>query len=823
MTDKVVLTDVSSGYNLAKINENFEILASAINDNMLGRTSAGEDNQMELDLDMNGKTIYNLPTPSSNTSPVRKIDLLNAALNFDSLTTKNELYLVLKRLAAEAGYNLVSGSFEEGAEITGSSDLVWYQTDGNIYQWSVDEAKSIETGSEPTNIGVDWISKTNITLRDELSDDTGADLVNFNTGLTGAVTRALSSKLTDVISIKDFGGVCDGTTNDASALIAALSGQSSPVLVNRNSYLSFTIEQVPTLIANLNRIYPEELTVFNLPAGEAALTANVDISNPYAVNIDIKAPQPTSQTVTAVTNNSGSAGAYSVTYTVASASGFTVGKYAIISAATGSDKLVRAIEGCFKVTATTSTTVTVLHTLYGTWPTFTLTSATITPINTVLRWADNIVGMRIFGTTLRALRNLVIAGSYTISSNTPADSACDGFQVGAAPNTPVTGLNESEQVNDGAVWCQYVGFVEWRGNGVQVKGGKFYGTSVSACSNGWRGFQAASNGYCSVKYSSACGNGASGYEAEAGGITEAYGASACGNYQQGAYAIGLSQIDFDLGVAVANASHGIDARNGATVQADGAVSRSNLGYGVNNIASKVILGSSAITTNNTTYDIAIDEGGIVDASGASDIGTYTASDDKACLLILISGSKYYPNSKKVLKHGTSSAGYQISVSSIGDVTHSFDTSGSGTYTSRKVSKADGIEYPADDALTDLGRSANRYRYGYFSGGVLTTSDERLKDLSDLTEVLKAIGTELKPLISQYVFKSSKDTDIHIGISAQKVCDVFSSHGLDAVSYGIVDHATWEEELDEEGNVTLAAGDRYSVNYQELVMLIIASL
>jgi len=258
------------------------------------------------------------------------------------------------------------------------------------------------------------------------------------------------------------------------------------------------------------------------------------------------------------------------------------------------------------------------------------------------------------------------------------------------------------------------------------------------------------------------------------------------------------------------------------IQADGAVTRLNGGYGINSTAGKIIFGSNAVASENTTYDIALNEAGIVDASGALNIGVVSADDSKGVILILPTGEKYYPQSKVVLKSSTTRAGFQVTTSSIGDITYSYSIDGV-TYTPREVKKADGTSYPSVDAATDFGRSANRYRYGYFSGGVLTTSDERLKDMSELTDTLKTIGVELKPLIQQYVFKNSNDNDTHIGISAQKVCEIFSKHGLDAIKYGVVDLSTWNDEIDDNGAVTLEAGDRYSINYSELAMLIIAAM
>lgn len=66
----------------------------------------------------------------------------------------------MKHQAAEAGFNLVDGSFEEGADISGWPDVVWCQALGIYFQWKTDEAKTVAAGSTPTNIGTDWIDKS---------------------------------------------------------------------------------------------------------------------------------------------------------------------------------------------------------------------------------------------------------------------------------------------------------------------------------------------------------------------------------------------------------------------------------------------------------------------------------------------------------------------------------------------------------------------------------------------------------------------------------------------------------------------------------------
>lgn len=80
MTEKVVLGDIISGYNLSLINDNFQKIEDELNNNVLYRDAPeGAPNQLEVDIDANGKRIYNLPKPTSMNEPVRVFDLLNAS------------------------------------------------------------------------------------------------------------------------------------------------------------------------------------------------------------------------------------------------------------------------------------------------------------------------------------------------------------------------------------------------------------------------------------------------------------------------------------------------------------------------------------------------------------------------------------------------------------------------------------------------------------------------------------------------------------------------------------------------------------------------
>ena len=75
----------------------------------------------------------------------------------------------MKRSYAEVGFNLVNGSFQLGAKISGWPDIVWDWQTGKGYQWYLDEAKTVPAGSTPSNIGVDWNDLSKKVLRKEIN------------------------------------------------------------------------------------------------------------------------------------------------------------------------------------------------------------------------------------------------------------------------------------------------------------------------------------------------------------------------------------------------------------------------------------------------------------------------------------------------------------------------------------------------------------------------------------------------------------------------------------------------------------------------------
>jgi hypothetical protein len=73
-----------------------------------------------------------------------------------------------------------------------------------------------------------------------LSASSGSSLIGYTQGGSGAVATTVQAKLRQTVSVKDFGAVGDGTTNDTTAMQNALSSGASVVYIPAGTYLIST-------------------------------------------------------------------------------------------------------------------------------------------------------------------------------------------------------------------------------------------------------------------------------------------------------------------------------------------------------------------------------------------------------------------------------------------------------------------------------------------------------------------------------------------------------------------------------------------------------
>lgn len=282
MSDKIALDDVASGYNLSKINVNFDKIETELNEKVLYRDPPdGAPNEMSANLDMNGNKIYNLAKPTSPHEPLRLIDAAEIAAGGEfpinttisssgsgaslvrdpegvirSLTGVGHIQTVvdgddmLITTTAEAntasslgtgtpiyankvGANLLFKSVKAGTGVSlyDSGSEITISSTGGVGSGEVNTASSLGTGEGvfKTKSGVDLQFKslkagTNVTL------SSTADEVTINaTGGGGGGTWDGFADITNFGAVGDFIPLTDGggtgTNNDTAVMNAIATGK----------------------------------------------------------------------------------------------------------------------------------------------------------------------------------------------------------------------------------------------------------------------------------------------------------------------------------------------------------------------------------------------------------------------------------------------------------------------------------------------------------------------------------------------------------------------------------------------------------------------
>lgn len=186
---KIVLDNIVSGYNLNKINENFDKIETHLNNKVFYRDNPiGEVNTVKNSIDMDSNDILN----------VRNLRVLGSAtlngVNFDEI----------------------------------NSAFVWRDIWDNSVTYAENDAVSYQGSSfiaKIPNLGVVPVQGATWGLLSEKGDigptAGSADLISYTPAGAGAVTRTVQDKLRESVSVKDFGAVGDGVTNDTAAIALA--------------------------------------------------------------------------------------------------------------------------------------------------------------------------------------------------------------------------------------------------------------------------------------------------------------------------------------------------------------------------------------------------------------------------------------------------------------------------------------------------------------------------------------------------------------------------------------------------------------------------
>lgn len=173
----IELDDVTSGYNLSVINNNFQKIEDKMNAEVLWRkdSSIAGEAKMERDLDMDGFSILNADLEVSSITNDRAIRVPSSEGSIEPLPVADS------RKGTLLGFNNITGLPETVVPTSGSAADVIFQLESE----DVDKGDALVTVKQPTSWGT---------------------------------ARTQHSKNFDVINIKDAGAVCDGVTDDTAAI-----------------------------------------------------------------------------------------------------------------------------------------------------------------------------------------------------------------------------------------------------------------------------------------------------------------------------------------------------------------------------------------------------------------------------------------------------------------------------------------------------------------------------------------------------------------------------------------------------------------------------
>jgi hypothetical protein len=277
MAKKPTISTISSGYaSNTQLNNNFSALRTGF-DNTLS-LDGSTPNAMNADFDMNSNDILN--ANEINTSSLRLNGVLVSASGEVDVTSSIMSSDVFTGNGSTTVYTLSFAPFiKDNTQIYIDGvyqNKITYSTSGNTLTF---------TEAPPLNSAIEVMTARILT--DVGTADAGS--VTYTQGASGSVQTTVQAKLQETVSVKDFGAVGDGVTDDTAAIQAAVDANLQSIIYFPNSTYKIT----SPIQLNTNVFLQGEVFNFGgtqiVPYDCAAFVIDGDlVPGGYAFNVRIK-------------------------------------------------------------------------------------------------------------------------------------------------------------------------------------------------------------------------------------------------------------------------------------------------------------------------------------------------------------------------------------------------------------------------------------------------------------------------------------------------------------------------------------------------------